>query len=67
MEKPCHFCKFYREKGEYIIAESESFFSIFDDFPVNPGRAPIISKRQTLFFLILKNQNFRTCLSCWSK
>ena len=44
--EPTIFTQIYREKLSPIIYENEAFFSFFDNFPVNPGHALIIPKRQ---------------------
>jgi len=44
--EPTIFTQIYREKLSPIIYENEAFFSFFDIFPVNPGHALIIPKRQ---------------------
>ena len=41
------FTKIYEAKDRPILFENDSFFAIWDAFPVNPGHALVISKRQT--------------------
>ncbi len=50
----CFFCSVQQQKTQ-IIWESKKLFSIFDNYPVNPGHALIIPKRhvvsiQNLFY-----------------
>ena len=44
--EPTIFTQIYREKLSPIIYENEAFFCFFDAFPVNPGHALIVPKRQ---------------------
>ena len=44
--EPTVFTQIYRDNLSPIIYENEAFFSFFDDFPVNPGHALIIPKRE---------------------
>lgn len=58
MERDCFFCQFYQKKKEEIIAESENFFSMYDENPVNPGHIIIISKKHTPSLLGLDKAEF---------
>lgn len=44
-EKSCYFCKVANGEADPFIFENQSFISIFDTNPVNPGHALIIPKR----------------------
>ena len=45
-KEPSVFTQIYKGNLSPIIYENEAFFSFFDNFPVNPGHALIIPKRQ---------------------
>ena len=53
MEKPCYFCETGKLKSNVIIAESESFYARWDDFPVSPGHAEIVARKHTPSFFEL--------------
>ena len=52
MLNECIFCNLYKRKEE-IIFENECFYAIFDRFPINPGHALIVSKKQIVSLLDL--------------
>lgn len=44
-EKSCYFCRVTNGEADPFIFENQSFISIFDTNPVNPGHALIMPKR----------------------
>lgn len=47
-EQNCFFCnKGYKT---FKIIESENFYSRYDDFPISPGHAEVVSKKHTRSF-----------------
>ena len=44
-EKSCYFCRVANGEADPFIFENQSFISIFDTNPVNPGHALIMPKR----------------------
>ena len=49
----CFFCDIQLGSDDKKIAENNSFFSRFDDFPVSPGHSEIIPKRHVESFFDL--------------
>jgi diadenosine tetraphosphate (Ap4A) HIT family hydrolase len=47
MDDECLFCNLYDE-GKDFIYETRFFYSIFDQFPISPGHALVISKRHAI-------------------
>lgn len=58
MEKEeCIFCKLFRESSRKIIAQNNTFFAIYDEFPVSDGHVLLIPKRHVeSFFDITKKE-----------
>ena len=66
MRKKCLFCDIQKINDDKIIIQNEDFFSIYDDFPVNPGHCIIISKKHIVSFFDLTSkqlQNFFKLIS----
>ncbi len=53
-EKSCYFCRVANGEADPFIFENQSFISIFDTNPVNPGHALIMPKRH---FISIFNLN----------
>ncbi|MFA5310455.1 MAG: HIT family protein [Candidatus Paceibacterota bacterium] len=57
MKKSCFFCDIQKKKEDKVIIDNRSFFSRYDDFPVNPGHCEIITKKHIVsFFELTKEQ-----------
>jgi diadenosine tetraphosphate (Ap4A) HIT family hydrolase len=67
MKKGCFFCQLYQMKKEAVIAESEHFFSMYDENPVNPGHVLIISKRHTPSLFDLDKAEFSDLFTLLAK
>ncbi len=56
-KEECIFCKLLRDSPHKIIAQNNTFFAIYDEFPVSRGHALLIPKRHVeSFFDITKEE-----------
>ena len=48
MKNECTFCILQNEHQDRYFCQNKYFYSVFDDYPVNPGHILLISKRHIL-------------------
>lgn len=53
----CTFCQILQKKID-ILYENDSFFFIYDKFPISPGNALIISKRHVVSLFDIKQEEW---------
>lgn len=46
--RDCIFCHLLPTRAREVLAENDSFFAVFDEFPVNKGHVLLIPKRHLL-------------------
>ncbi len=57
--KECYLCRVQKEKNEKFILESNTFFCLYDNFPVTKGHCLIVPKKHIESFFDLNDDQLK--------